>query len=69
MKRVVQAYMRTLRQYLSAPKTRYEYKHYAIWLLLYGLTLALVWEEFICPWKSLGWGSWGELLILFTWDT
>ena len=43
MKRVVQADMRKLRQYLSAPKTRYEYKHYAIWLLLYGLTLALVW--------------------------
>lgn len=43
MKHVVQAYWRTLRQYMASPKTRYEYKHYAIWLALYGLTLALVW--------------------------
>lgn len=43
MKAIVQAYCRTLRQYAGAPKTRYEYKHYAIWLVLYGLTLAAVW--------------------------
>ena len=36
-------YLRTLRQYAASPKTRYEYKHYALFLLLYAVVLGLVW--------------------------
>lgn len=43
MMRVLRGYLRTLRQYAASPKTRYEYKHYAIFLLLYILAVAIIW--------------------------
>lgn len=43
MIRLIRGYLRTLGQYARAPKTRFEYKHYAKFLLLYAIALAVVW--------------------------
>ena len=41
--RVVRGYLRTFGQYARSPKTRYEFKHYAVFLVLYILTVAVIW--------------------------
>lgn len=43
MLHIIAGYWRTLCQYARAPKTRYEYKHYILFLLLFILALFLVW--------------------------
>lgn len=43
MKRIVVGYIQTLRNYAAAPKTQYEYKHYAKFLVLYLLAVGIVW--------------------------
>ena len=40
---LLRGYIRTLRQYASSPKTQYEYKHYALLLLLFLMVLLVVW--------------------------
>ncbi|WP_301860002.1 hypothetical protein [uncultured Megasphaera sp.] len=36
-------YWRTVRQYAAAPKTRYEYGRYALFLVLYAAAVGIVW--------------------------
>jgi len=43
MLRRLRGYGRTLRQYAASPKTRFEYRHYAKFLLLYALAVAIAW--------------------------
>ena len=43
MMRCLRGYLRTLRQYSPSPKTQYEYKHYAVFLLLYIIVVAIIW--------------------------
>lgn len=52
MIRLIGGYWRTLKQYAAAPKTQYEYKHYALFLLYFTLVVFLVWGG-IYVWKSL----------------
>lgn len=40
---LIKAYWRTLKQYAASPKTQYEYKHYAIFLLLYVIAVLVIW--------------------------
>lgn len=40
---VILGYMRTLNQYLHAPKTQFEIKHYLLFLLLFIIVLLIVW--------------------------
>ncbi|MEE0721220.1 MAG: hypothetical protein U0M19_01175 [Caecibacter sp.] len=43
MMRSIRGYWRTIRQYASSPKTRYEYRHYAWFLLGYMLLVLFIW--------------------------
>lgn len=40
---LLKAYWRTLRQYAASPKTQYEYKHYAIFFILYCCAVLVIW--------------------------
>ncbi len=39
----IRDYWQALRCYAASPKTRYEYTHYALFLVLYLTALGLVW--------------------------
>lgn len=41
--RWLKGYWRTICQYAAAPKTRYEYKHYAKFFLFYLIAVAIAW--------------------------
>ncbi|EGS33922.1 conserved domain protein [Megasphaera sp. UPII 135-E] len=43
MRRWVKGYYRTLRQYMMAPKTQYEWKYYGLLFILYIVTMCICW--------------------------